>query len=45
MILGCWDFIRMGAPDLFATLDFPRIADIVARAGALDAFRRTMPIG
>ena len=41
----CWDFIRMGAPDLFATLDFPRIADIVARAGELQAFRRTMPSG
>ena len=24
---------------------FPRIADIVARAGKLDAFRRTMPSG
>ena len=38
-----WDFIRIGVPDLFATLDCPRIADIAARAGGLDAFRRTMP--
>ena len=44
-IVCCWDFIRMGAPDLFATLDFPRIADIVARAGELDALKRTMPSG
>ena len=41
----CWDFMRMGAPDLFATLDCPRIADIAARAGEIDAFRRTMPVG
>ena len=39
-----WDFIRIGTPDLFATLDCPRIADIVARAGQLDAFRKTMPV-
>ena len=38
-----WDFIRIGVPDLFATLDCPRIAEIAARAGALDAFRKTMP--
>ena len=38
-----WDFIRIGLPDLFATLDCPRIADIAARAGDLDAFRKTMP--
>ena len=38
-----WDFIRIGVPDLFATLDCPRIADIAARAGELDAFRKTMP--
>ena len=38
-----WGFIRMAIPDLFATLDCPRIADIVARAGELDAFRKTMP--
>ena len=36
-----WEFIRFGVPDLFATLDCPRIADIVARAGQLDAFRKT----
>ena len=39
-----WDFIRIGVPNLFATLDCPRIADIVARAGELDAFRRTTPV-
>ena len=39
-----WEFIRIGAPDLFATLDCPRIADVVARAGELDAFRKTMPV-
>ena len=38
-----WDFIRIGIPDLFATLDCPRIADIAARAGGFDAFRNTMP--
>lgn len=38
-----WDFVRIGIPDLFATLDCPRIADIVARAGQLEAFRKTMP--
>ena len=38
-----WDFIRIGVPDLFATLDCPRIADIAARAGELDAFGKTMP--
>ena len=38
-----WDFIRIGAPDLFASLDCPRIADIAMRAGALDAFRKTVP--
>ena len=41
----CWDFIRIGAPDLFATLDCPRIAGIVAHAGELAAFRRTLPAG
>ena len=39
-----WEFIRIGVPELFATLDCPRIADIVARAGKLDAFRKTMPV-
>ena len=39
-----WEFIRTGVPSLFATLDCPRIADIVARAGELDAFRRTAPV-
>ena len=39
-----WEFIRIGVPDLFATLDYPRIADIVARAGELDAFRKTIPV-
>ena len=39
-----WEFIRIGAPDLFATLDCPRIADIVARAGELDTFRKTAPV-
>ena len=38
-----WDFIRIGVPDLFATLDCPRIAKIAARAGELDAFRKTVP--
>ena len=38
-----WDFIRIGVPDLFATLDCPRIAGIAARAGELDAFRKTVP--
>ena len=38
-----WDFIRIGVPDLFATLDCPRIAGIATRAGELDAFRSTMP--
>ena len=38
-----WDFIRIGVPDLFATLDCPRIADIAARAGEIEAFRKTMP--
>ena len=38
-----WDFIRIGVPDLFATLDCPRIADIATRAGEVDAFRETMP--
>ena len=38
-----WEFIRMGMPDLFATLDCPRIAGIVARAGELEAFRKTAP--
>ena len=40
-----WEFIRIGIPNLYATLDCPRIADVVARAGELDAFRRTMPAG
>ena len=39
-----WEFVRIGTPDLFATLDCPRIADIVARAGQLDAFRKTAPV-
>ena len=39
-----WDFIRIGVPGLFATLDCPRIADIAARAGALDAFGKTVPV-
>ena len=39
-----WEFVRIGAPDLFATLDCPRIAEIVARAGQLDAFRKTAPV-
>ena len=39
-----WEFIRMGVPDLFATLDCPRIAGIAARAGRLDAFRKTVPV-
>ena len=39
-----WEFIRIGVPDLFATLDCPRISDIVARAGKLDAFRKTVPV-
>ena len=39
-----WDFIRIGLPDLFATLDCPQIAEIVTRAGELDAFRRTTPV-
>lgn len=38
-----WEFIRIGAPDLFATLDCPRIADIVARTGEIDAFAKTAP--
>jgi len=38
-----WDFIRIGVPDLFATLDCPRIADVAARAGELGPFRKTMP--
>ena len=39
-----WEFIRIGIPDLFTTLDCPRIGDIVARAGELDAFKKTMPV-
>ena len=39
-----WDFIRLGVPNLFATLDCPRIADIAARAEELDAFRKTVPV-
>ena len=39
-----WEFIRIGLPDLFATLDCPRIADIVARTGQLDAFTKTAPV-
>jgi glutathione S-transferase len=39
-----WDFIRIGVPGLFATLDCPRIADIAARTGELDAFRKTVPV-
>ena len=39
-----WDFIRIGIPSLFATLDCPRIADIAARAGELDAFGKTVPV-
>ena len=39
-----WDFIRIGVPNLFATLDCPRLADVAARAGQLDAFRTTMPV-
>ena len=38
------DFIRIGMPSLFATLDCPRIAAIAARAGELDAFRKTVPV-
>ena len=38
-----WDFIRIGVPDLFATLDCPRIAEIAARTGEIEAFRKTMP--
>ena len=38
-----WEFIRIGTPDLFATLDCPRISDIVARTAELDAFTKTMP--
>ena len=39
-----WEFIRIAAPDLFATLDCPRIAGIVERAGRLDAFTKTVPV-
>ena len=39
-----WDFIRIGVPTLFASLDCPGIAAIAARAGDLDAFRQTMPV-
>ena len=38
------EFIRIATPDLFATLDCPRIADIAARAGELEAFRKTVPV-
>ena len=38
-----WNFIRIGVPTLFVSLDCPRIAAIVTRAEALDAFRQTMP--
>ena len=36
--------IRTGVPGRLATLDRPRIADVVARAGRLDAFRKTIPV-
>ena len=39
-----WEFIRIGVPDLFATLDCPRIAGIVERAGRLDALGKTVPV-
>ena len=38
------DIIRTGVPDRFAALDRPRIADVTARAGRLDAFRKTIPV-
>ena len=37
------DIIRTGVPDRFAALDRPRIADVTARAGRLDAFG-TIPV-
>ena len=39
-----WEFIRIRVPNLFATLDCPRIAGIVSRAGPIDAFRKTVPV-
>lgn len=38
------EFIRIATPDLFAALDCPRIEDIAARAGELEAFRKTTPV-